>query len=171
MEFPTQGYTKLVQFSRLLYAQIYCKAYVLNGNLKSVNRISQDNGTFQIKLYILFLPAKIPLDPQKLSLVADPLSKWGVRLQNSSTYSRKNRGPRLEFINIQPPKRGSTSSNHQLQPPKGVRLQDSSTKVGSILDFINQKGVCLQNSSTKKRSASRFHQPKRNPINPSLNTQ
>ena len=135
MEFPTQGYTKLVQFSRLLYAQIYCKAYVLNGNLKSVNRISQDNGTFQIKLYILFLPAKIPLDPQKLSLVADPLSKWGVRLQNSSTYSLPKRRPPLEFINIKPPQNSST---------KGVRLQISSTKRGF---------------------ASRFHQSKRDPIN------
>ena len=82
---------------------------------------------------------EVLLDPQKLSL-----SKWGVRhqnsstyspkkgvlLQNSSTYSPPRGGPPLEFINIQSPKRG---------PP---------------LEFINQKG-----------SASRFHQPKRDPIN------
>ena len=50
---------------------------------------------------------EILLDPQKLSLEADPLSKWGVRLQNSSTYSPPKWGPPLEFINIQPPKMGS----------------------------------------------------------------
>ena len=79
----------------------------------------------------------IPFDPQKLSLEADPLSKWGVRLQNSSTQSPKKGGPLLESIN----QRGG--------PP---------------LDFINQKGVRLQISSTRRGSASRIHQhtaPKR----------
>ena len=74
----------------------------------------------------------VPLDPQKLSLEADPLSKWG-----------------------------SASRIHQhTAPSNGVRLQNSSTysplKGDPPLDFINQKGVCLQILSTKKGS----HQPK-----------
>jgi hypothetical protein len=31
--------------------------------------------------------AQILLDPYKLSIEADPLSKWGASLYNSSTYS------------------------------------------------------------------------------------
>ena len=66
------------------------------------------------------LKISILLDPLKLSLEADPLSKWG--------------GPPLEFINI--------------HPPKGVRLQNSSAKgcppPSSFhqpkRDLINQKG-------------------------------
>ena len=42
-------------------------------------------------------------------------------------------------------------------PPKEVGLQNTSTKGGLPLDFINQNGVRLQISSTKKGS----HQPKR----------
>ena len=91
----------------------------------------------------------IPFDPQKLSLEADPLSKWGVRLQNSSTYSPK-RGVRLQNsstkggvrLQISSTRWGSASRFHQhtaLQ--KGVRLQNSST-------YSPQKGVRLQNSST-----------------------
>ena len=101
----------------------------------------------------------VQLDPQKLSLELDPLSKWGVRLQNSSTYSLKKGvdlqysstyshpkwGPPLEFINIQPPKRGVLHQNSSsYSPPKGVRLQ---------------------NSSSQRGSASRFHHLKRDPIN------
>ena len=60
-------------------------------------------------------------------------------------------GPPLEFINNPAPKRGSASRIHEhTAPKKGVRLQNSSTKGGLPLDFINQKGVCLQISSTKK---------------------
>ena len=47
-------------------------------------------------------------------------------------------GPPLEFINIQPLKRGSASTIHQhTAPQKGVRLYNSSTKGGRPLDFIN----------------------------------
>ena len=115
-----------------------------------------------------------PLDPQKLPLEADPLSKWGVRLQNSSTYSPK-KGVRLQNASTYSPKKGGSASRlHQhTAPQKGVRLQNSSTKGGSAsrihqlkggppLDFINIQpqngGVRLQNSSTstqKKGSASR----------------
>ena len=103
----------------------------------------------------------------------DPLSKWGkrfqnsstyspkkgVRLQNSSTYSPPKWGPPLEFINIQPPKSGSASRIHQhtgpqkgsasrIHQPKGVGLQDIiNQKGGPSLDFINQKEI----PSTKKR--------------------
>ena len=77
------------------------------------------------------------------TLVADSISKWGIRLQNSSTYSPKRgsasrifqhaafqKGVSLEIINIQPPNRGLP------------------------LEFINQRGC-----------TSRFHQPKSDPNN------
>ena len=94
----------------------------------------------------------------------------------------KNGGPPLEFINIQPPKMGSTSRIHQrTASQKVVRLQISSTysppKGGLPLEFINIKppkgGPPLEfiNIQPPKRgpplefinqrgSASRFHQPK-----------
>ena len=95
-----------------------------------------------------------------------------------------NGGPPLEFINIQPPKMGSTSRIHQhttplkrwstsriyqhtaphkgsastvhqhTAPQKGVHLQNLSTKGGPPLDSINQMGVCLL------QSVFRIHQPK-----------
>ena len=43
-----------------------------------------------------------------------------VRLENSSKYSSSKGGRSLQFINIQPPKRGSTST---IFPSKGVRLR------------------------------------------------
>ena len=103
----------------------------------------------------------VPFDPQKLSLEVDPLSKWGVRLQNSSTYSihytAQKRGVRLqnsstkggspskfhqplEFINIQPPKGGTPLEFINIQPQNG----------GLPLEFINIKlkmGVRLQGIS------------------------
>ena len=88
-------------------------------------------------------------------------------------------GPILEFINIQPlkrgvcfqnssictikpPKGGSASKIHQQTAPQnGVLFQNSSTcshpKWGSPLEFIN-----IQHP--KRGSASRFHQPKRDSI-------
>ena len=52
--------------------------------------------------FILKYLIDIPPDPQKLSLEADPLFKWGVRLQNSSTINLKL-GVRLQgqFLWIQ----------------------------------------------------------------------
>ena len=52
-------------------------------------------------------------------------------------------GPPLEFIYMQPPERGSASRVHQhIAHQKGFRLQNSST-------YSPSKGVCHQNSSTK----------------------
>ena len=109
----------------------------------------------------------IPHDPQKL------FAKWGVHLQNSSTYSPKrgvrlqnsstkggsafrfhqlDGGPPLEFINIQlsPPKVGPSLEFIKIQPKKGVRLQNSST-------YSPQKGVRLQNYTWFIKPLSVFH--------------
>ena len=71
-----------------------------------------------------------------------PHSKWG-------------RGPSLEFVKLQPPKVGPPLEFISVQTPKRV----------PISRIHQPKGVCLQISSTKRGSASRFYQPKRNPIN------
>ena len=119
-------------------------------------------------------------DPQKLSLEADPLSKRGVRLFNSSTYSPKRGSASRTHQHTAPgmgstsrihqhtdSKRGSVSRIHQhTAPQKGVHLKNSSSyRRGPPLEYQQPKGVHLQISSTKRGSASRFHQPKRGPIN------
>ena len=85
----------------------------------------------------------------------------------------QKRGSPLEVINIQPPKMGSASRIHQhTAPQKGVRFQNSSTystpKGGSPLEFINiqppKRGPPLE-FINQRGSTSRFHQPKRDPIN------
>ena len=102
---------------------------------------------FYITLTFSFTYKDIPLDPQKLSIEVDPLSNWGVRLQNSSTYSPPKWGPPLNRV------------HQHTAPKKRACLQNSSTKWAM--------GVRLQISSTKKQS----HQPKRQSTSMDLSVQ
>ena len=92
-------------------------------------------GEFKRSVWTAIFPPQTPLDPQKLSIEADPLSKLGVchknhqhtapqngvRLQNSSTYSPPKGGLPLKFIT----QKRSSSRFHQ---PKGI----PSTKKGPL---------------------------------------
>ena len=90
-------------FMHLQTSKILLKCSVPEGDLHCQCILS----IFPAFLHQFYL--NITFDPKKLSLEAETLSKWGVRLQNSSTkggsasrFHQPDGGLPLEFINILP---------------------------------------------------------------------
>ena len=102
--------------------------------------------------------AFIPLDPQKLSLEADPSLNGCQSLEFINAHSFPKWG--LEFINVQPPQKGVCLQNSlTYSPPKGdlplefINIQPSKVRSASRIH---------QHTAPQKGSASRFYQTKMN---------